>query len=137
MGWPGLKTMHYIEPDPGGSLWLSIIQSSVTFYGWATQTETDNVVKYYYVSQAEYDQSEAFLKEKNGGLRPIPKTMLIHSVVSTVSPYEIAVRDTSCHCDRCFLNIKESPCLGWRFHLLKDTETDEVEDDRNKITKNR
>ena len=24
MGWPGLKTMHYIEPDPGGPLWLSI-----------------------------------------------------------------------------------------------------------------
>ena len=25
MGWPGLKTMHYIEPDPGGPLWLSIV----------------------------------------------------------------------------------------------------------------
>ena len=24
MGWPGLRTMHYIEPDPGGPLWLSI-----------------------------------------------------------------------------------------------------------------
>ena len=58
--------------------------------------------------------------------------MLIHSVVPTVSPYEIAVRDTSCHCDRCLLNVKESPCLGWRFHLLKDTETDKVEDDRNR-----
>ena len=108
------------------------IQSSVDFYEWATQTETDTVVKYYYVSQAEYDQSEAFLKEKSEGLRPIPKTMLIHSVVPTVSPYEIAVRDTSCHCDRCLLNVKESPCLGWRFHLLKDTETDKVEDDRNR-----
>lgn len=70
------------------------IQSSVDFYEWATQTETDTVVKYYYVSQAEYDQSEAFLKEKSEGLRPIPKTMFIHSVVPTVSPYEIAVRDT-------------------------------------------
>ena len=32
MGWPGLKTMHYIQPDPGGPLWLSIQDQSFTIH---------------------------------------------------------------------------------------------------------
>lgn len=89
------------------------IQSASDFFEWARGIEHETVVKYYFVSQAEYDQSEALLKGKSEGLKPIPKTMTIHSVVPTHDhAHEIAVRDVSCHCDQCLRNVKDTTCDG-------------------------
>ena len=57
-----------------------VIQSAEDFYSWAYESEARSVVKYYYVSQEEYELAHSYTEEVNKKLKAVPNTMKVHAM---------------------------------------------------------
>ena len=90
------------------------IRDAEDFYNWASNE--DSKITYLYVSKEECDLAAEELRPLP--LKTVSGTMKIHAAVS-VKPGTIAVRDTSCYCDKCFTNgVFSLECEGWKQHTL-------------------
>lgn len=87
----GLRASVKRSADSAIKQGKATIRNALDLYKWTDSSESNSVVKFYYVSQDEYSASEALLQVKSKGRRPIPGTMLVHSAVP-ISQYEIATR---------------------------------------------
>ena len=93
------------------------IQSAEDFYNWA-KSEKGTSIKYFFVSSDEYKESEATISSLLSDSIPVPGTMKLHTAIP-ISRTQIAVREQSCYCDNCVLDLSTTPCSGWSVHLTK------------------
>ena len=105
----------------------AVIQTAREYYNWG-KSETGSHTRYVFVPKAECEFALDELSKLN--IKPVKGTMEIHSVVQ-VGQGEIAVRSTSCFCDRCFENGKFTVlCSGWTQHSFNYASDSQTENDK-------
>ena len=91
------------------------IQSARDYYQWGA-SQLHSQTKYCFVPKEECD--DAYVELSSMNIKPIKGTLDIHSVVF-VEHGVIAVRNTSCFCDKCFVNGDfKASCERWTKHIV-------------------
>ncbi|KAL3842603.1 hypothetical protein ACJMK2_020596 [Sinanodonta woodiana] len=96
----------------------AIIQSADDFFQWG-KTKENSALKYIFVPKSQCTEAQEELL--NLVRRQVKGTIQVHAVI----PFEegsIAVRNTSCFCDKCFVDGQPVPaCDGWTVHQMSKT----------------
>jgi len=104
------------------------IQDAADFFAWGLQSESaGSKVKYLHYTQEDYDTTVAQMSERENALS-VPGTMKLHAIVPSVQfPMSIYVRNVSCYCLSCMINVDSTHCTGWELHALSK-QTDSTRD---------
>ncbi|KAL3859782.1 hypothetical protein ACJMK2_009976 [Sinanodonta woodiana] len=96
----------------------AIIQSADDFFQWGKAQE-NSALKYIFVPKSQCTEAHEELSNLVG--KQVKGTMQVHAVIP-LGEGSIAVRNTSCFCDTCFVDGQPGPaCDGWTVHQMSDT----------------
>ena len=91
----------------------AVIKDAFDFYKWEKNSEERSVIKFLFLSTADYERSSSFLTKVCTNICRIDGTAKLH-VVFPSAPNKIWVRDMSCFCQNCFDTFfkPETTCIG-------------------------
>ncbi|KAL3871849.1 hypothetical protein ACJMK2_039821 [Sinanodonta woodiana] len=121
---PGIKASWlYFEAGHGkgpcdGVLHTATIQSTDDFFQWG-KTQENSALRYIFVPKSQCTEALEELSNLVG--KHVKGTIQVHAVIS-LGKGIIAVRNTSCFCDKCFIDGQPVPaCDGWTVHQMSET----------------
>lgn len=96
----------------------AIIQSADDFFQWG-KTQENSALKFIFVPKSQCTEAHEELSNLVG--KQVKGTIQVHAVIP-LGEGSIAVRNTSCFCDKCFVDGQPVPaCDGWTVHQMSET----------------
>ena len=100
------------------------IQDASDFISWAENGESK--VKYIHYDEMDIEHAQEILNKKKHPLA-VTGTMKLHAVVP-INKRTIAIREVSCYCNSCLVDVTNTDCHGWeKRHVLKQSLEQRVE----------
>ena len=108
------------------------IQDAADFISWAENVDSSKV-KYIHYDEHDIELAQEVLSKKEPPLA-VTGTMKLHAVVP-INKRTIAIRDVSCYCNSCLVDVTSTDCNGWEIRqvlkqrqetMVESMETDEA-----------